>query len=310
MSDAMTTSRTDLVTGAFSFTGRRIARRLLDRGIAVRTLTAHPERAAAFGDRIAARPYAFDDPARLAASLEGIHTLYNTYWVRFDRGDRTYDAAVENTRRLFAAAREAGVERVVHVSIANPSEASPFAYYRGKARLERDLADSGLSYAILRPTVIFGDGGILINNIAWLLRRIPVFAIPGGGDYEIQPVHVDDLAELAVEKGSHSEDLVTDAAGPETYTYGDLVGTIREAIGSRSLVVHVPPRAALALGRMLGWLLRDILITGDEIAGLMDGLLVSAREPTCETRLSDWLARNRREVGRRYLSEVAMHYAS
>jgi NADH dehydrogenase len=306
----MTSSRTDLVTGAFSFSGRYIARRLLDRGISVRTLTAHPERPHAFGDRIVAHPYAFEDPARLAASLEGIDTLYNTYWVRFNRGDRSYEGAVENTRRLFAAAREAGVRRVVHVSIANPSETSPLAYYRGKARLERDLAESGLSYAILRPTVIFGDGGILINNIAWLLRRIPVFAIPGAGDYGIQPVHVDDLAELAVERASRSDDLVTDAAGPEIYSYGDLVGTIREAVGSRSLVVRVPPRVGLALGRLLGWLLRDNLITGDEIDGLMDGLLVSAQEPSCKTRLSDWLARNRREVGRRYLSEVAMHYPS
>jgi NADH dehydrogenase len=306
----MTSSQTDLVTGAFSFTGHFIARRLLHRGIAVRTLTGHLERPHTFGDRVVAHPYTFDDPARLAASLEGIHTLYNTYWVRFDRGDRTYEGALENTRRLFAAAREAGVRRVVHVSIANPSETSPLAYYRGKARLERDLADSGLSYAILRPTVIFGDGGILINNIAWLLRRLPVFAIPGGGDYGIQPVHVDDLAKLAVERAVLSEDLVTDAAGPETYTYGELVGTIREAIGSRSLVVHVPARAGVALGQLLGWLLRDVLITGDEIAGLLDGLLVSAQEPACETRLSDWLARNRREVGRRYLSEVAMHYSS
>jgi NADH dehydrogenase len=305
----MASERTDLVTGAFSFTGRYITRRLLDRGIEVRTLTGHPGRTHAFGNRVVAHPYAFDEPAHLAASLEGIHTLFNTYWVRFDRGDRTYELAVENTRRLFAAARAAGVRRVVHVSIANPSETSALAYYRGKARLERDLVDSGLSHAILRPTVLFGDGGILINNIAWLLRRLPVFAIPGDGSYGIQPVHVDDLAKLAVEIADRSEDLVMDAAGPETYTYGDLVRTIREAIGSRSHLVNVPPGAAVVLGRLLGWLVRDVLITREEVAGLLDGLLASRQETACETRLSDWLARNRREVGHRYLSEVAMHYA-
>jgi uncharacterized protein YbjT (DUF2867 family) len=301
--------RTDLVTGAFSFTGRHIARRLLDRGVRVRTLTGHPERDHPYGDRVEARPYDFGNAAGLEAGLAGVHTLYNTYWIRFDRGEETHTLAVENTRRLFEAAGRAGVQRVVHVSIANPSVSSPLPYYRGKALLEQDLAQSGLAYAILRPTVLFGQGGILINNIAWLLRRFPVFAIPGSGRYRIQPVHVEDLAALAVEVGDQTENVVLDAVGPETYEYRDLVRLIRSSTRSRSLLVPVPPWLALVLGRLLGRLVGDVLITPDEIRGLLDDLLISHEPPTCRTRLREWLEVNGESVGRQYLSELELHYA-
>ena len=127
--------------------------------------------------------------------------LYNTYWVRFNYGSFSHAAAVENTLALFAAARQAGVGRVVHLSIANPSEDSPLEYFRCKARLERALRESGLSYAILRPTVLFGGQDILINNIAWMLRRLPVLGVFGDGRYRLQPIYVDDLAAWPSSKG-------------------------------------------------------------------------------------------------------------
>jgi NADH dehydrogenase len=304
----MPPDRIDLVTGAFSFSGRRIARILLERGIGVRTLTGHPDRAHPFGDRVEVHPYRFDDPRELRRSLEGVQTLFNTYWVRFDHGATGHASAIVNTRRLFAAARSAGVRRIVHVSIANPSESSPLTYYRGKARLERELRESGVSHAIVRPTVLFGEGGILINNIAWLLRRFPVFAIPGRGNYRIQPVHVDDLAKLCVDLGDRSDDVVIDAVGPETYRYRDLVRLIRSVTASRSLIVHLPPPIALRLGQLLGRLEGDVLITPDELEGLRCDLLISHRTPTCTTRLSQWLEAKHDLVGRRYLSELALHY--
>ena len=300
--------RIDLVTGAFSFSGRHIAQILLERGIALRTLTGHPDRTHPFGDRIEVCPYSFDDPRELQRKLEGVDTLFNTYWVRFDYGAEGHARAIENNRRLFAAARSAGVRRIVHVSIANPSESSPLPYYRGKAQLERELRESGMSHAIVRPTVLFGEGGILINNIAWLLRRFPVFAIPGRGDYRIQPVHVDDLAKLCVEAGDRSENVVVDAVGPETYRYRDLVRLIRRVTASRSMLVHLAPPLALRLGQLLGRLEGDVLITRDELEGLRRDLLISYRAPTCTTQLSQWLEANRDLVGRRYLSELALHY--
>jgi uncharacterized protein YbjT (DUF2867 family) len=297
-----------VVTGAFGFTGRYLAQRLLDRGLRVRTLTGHPGRPSPFGDRVEARPFRFDDVAALAEDLRGAAVLYNTYWVRFPRGRVSFDAAVRNSRGLFDAARRAGVPRVVHVSITNPSIASPYPYFRGKAEVERALQETGVSYAILRPTAMFGHEDILFNNIAWLLRKLPAFTIFGDGRYRIQPVAVDDVAALAADAAMKTADLILDAVGPETYTYNDLAALIRRHVKSRARVVHVPPALGLlgagAIGRAVG----DVVVTYDEVHGLMDGLLVSDQPPTCPTRFSDYVAQHAGEIGRTYESEVKRHY--
>ncbi len=306
----MGSERTDLVTGAFGFSGRSIARQLLARGIAVRTLTDHPPRGRdpEIARAIEAFPYAFDEPGQLEKSFEGVHTFYNTYWVRFDHGTSTYVRAISNTRALFQAAKRAGVQRIVHTSIANPGAAPDLAYYSGKLELERDLEALGLPFAILRPTVLFGQGGILINNIAWLLRHLPVFAVAGSGAYRLQPVHVDDMARLALLAAERSDDYRIDAVGPEVYSFVDLVRLIRDAIGARTWIVRVPLSVGYALARGLGLLLRDALITRAELVGLERELLVSDHPPTCPTRLSEWLRGEGRHSGERYLSELALHY--
>jgi NADH dehydrogenase len=237
-----------------------------------------------------------------------VHTLYNTYWVRFERGSTRYDTAVRNTRRLFEAARAARVERVVHVSIANADAASDLPYYRGKGVLEQELAVSGLSHAIVRPTVLFGDDAILIHNIAWLLRRLPLFAVVGRGDYRLQPVNVDDLARLCVELGEPGKNTARDAAGPEILDYRQLVEQLRNAVGSRTRLLHVPESLGLCLARVLGILLRDVLVTRDELVGLQRSLLVSHEPPACETRFSDWMQEHGDELGRRYRSELTRHF--
>ena len=225
----MPNAPTHAVTGAFGYSGKYIAQRLLAEGRRVITLTNSTDRANAFGGRLAVHPFNFDQPDDLARSLEGVDVLYNTYWVRFNHKRFTHADAVRNTLALFEAARRAGVRRVVHVSITNPSEDSPLEYFSGKARLERALAESGLSYAILRPTVLFGKEDILINNIAWVLRHLPVFGVFGDGRYKLQPVYVDDLAALAVAWGGAAEDRIINAIGPETFTYRELVRDDRPA---------------------------------------------------------------------------------
>jgi uncharacterized protein YbjT (DUF2867 family) len=190
----------DVVTGAFSYSGRAIAAELLRQGRRVRTLTGHPERAGA-GATVQVLPLDFDDLPAMVAGLRGATTLYNTYWVRFAHGRRDHDLAVQNSRALFYAARRAGIQRVVHVSITHPTIESPYPYFRGKALVERALAETGIPYAILRPAILFGGDGVLINNIAWLLRHLPVFAVGGRGDYRVRAIHVDDLAEIAVAAG-------------------------------------------------------------------------------------------------------------
>ncbi len=298
----------NIITGAFGFSGKYIAKLLLDHGERVRTLTNHPDSPSPMRERIEVAPLNFADPDALARSMEGASVLYNTYWVRFAYGSETHAKAVENTKTLIRAAERAGVKRIVHVSITNPSLDSKLPYFRGKAELEEFVKASSLSYAILRPAVLFGDEDILVNNIAWLLRRMPVFAIPGKGEYHVQPIFVEDMAALAVAQGHSSENVVLDAVGLEAYKYLDLVKLVREAIGSRTAIIHLPSSLILAASTVLGWLVGDVLLTKDEIDGLMADLLISRQPPTGTTRLSDWLRAHAQTVGRKYASEVARHF--
>jgi len=298
----------DVVTGSFGYTGKYITQRLLSMGKRVRTLTGHPNRQNPFGDQVSVYPFNFDNPSGLMKSLEGVITLYNTYWVRFSYGQVTFDKAVENTKTLIKAAEEAGVRRIVHLSITNASEESPFPYFRGKGLVEKAIIHSKLSYAIIRPTLIFGPEDILINNIAWLLRRFPIFTIPGSGDYRLQPVFVEDVAEIAVSAGCKDDNIIIDAVGPEIYTFDEMVRLIAEKIHSRARIIHVRPGLALLLARLIGYALNDVVLTREEVEGLMASLLVSDRPPTGQKRLSDWLDQNVDSVGSKYASELSRHY--
>ncbi len=297
-----------VVTGAFSYTGKYITQRLLSMGKKVTTLTSRVDRENTFGFQMKAFPFNFDKPRELTDNLRGAKTLYNTYWVRFPHGQVSFDKAVENSKTLITAAEEAGIRRIVHISITNPSEGSPFPYFRGKALVEKAITQSKLSYAIIRPTVIFGSEGILINNIGWLLRKFPIFAIPGSGDYQIQPVFVEDVAEIAVSTGHQDDNIVLDAVGPETFTFDELVRMITSQINSRAKIVHVRPKLALFLAKLIGYMVRDLVITRDEIEGLMSNLLISEGKPTAPTRLSEWLAQNANKVGIRYISGLERRY--
>jgi len=301
--------KTVIITGALSYTGKYTTRILLGRRYTIRTLTHHPERENPWGEKVQVFPYNFDDPERLTETLRGAGTLINTYWVRFPHGKSTFDRAVQNTLTLIAAAKNAGIRRIVHVSIANPSVQSPLVYYRRKAQLERAVAESDLAYTILRPTVIFGLEDILINNIAWFVRRFPVFAIPGDGCYRIRPIFVEDMARLLADALEHEGNEVREAVGPETYTFKELVSEIALRLQRRIRLVHVPMAAAYLATRVAGWLVGDVVLTWEEYKGLMAGLLAPEGLSTGETRLSQWLAANREEIGRRYASEVARHYA-
>ena len=271
----------------------------------MRTLTNSTDRENPFGDALEIHTYSFDRPDELANSLRGVAVLYNTYWVRFDRTDFNYEQAVRNTRALIDAAKQAGVRRMIHVSVTNPSEDTNLPYFRGKAVLERAVKESGISYAILRPTVLFGREDILINNIAWILRRFPLFGVFGDGSYKLQPIYVDDLAALAVEEGKRNKNVTIDAIGPETFTYRELVETIGRAIGKPRPIVHIPPQLGVMIGLLLGSVVGDVVITREEIQGLMENRLCTKSPPAGTTRLTSWLAENAKELGRRYSSELA-----
>jgi uncharacterized protein YbjT (DUF2867 family) len=304
----MPESDIDVVTGASGYTGRYIARVLLSRGRRVRTLTGHPTRANPFGGEIEAAPFNFDRPDQLARSLEGADTVFNTYWIRFPYRGQTFDMAVANTSVLLDAAIRAGVRKFVHISVTNATESSPLPYFRGKAMVEAAIKESALSYAIIRPALIFGVEDILLNNIAWLLRRFPFFAIPGRGDYRVQPIFAVDLAEIAVDAARDDRRAVLDAIGPETFTFEELVRMLASAAQSKARIVHVNPRIALVLTQIVGWLVHDVMLTRDEIRGLMSNLLVTNSPPNAATRFSEWLRANADKIGIAYASELERHF--
>ena len=300
----MSENAVDAVTGAFGYSGQSIARQLLDRGRTVVTLTNSPHRANPFGDRVRAMPFHFDAPDALADQLRGVETLYNTYWVRFNHRSFQQADPVQNTRVLFEAARRAGVQRIVHISITNPSEDSPLPYFRNKAILEKALIASGVSYAILRPAVLFGEADVLVNNIAWMLRHLPVFGIFGDGRYRVRPIHVDDLASLAVEQGRLRDNVTLNAVGPDRFTYRELVRTIARAIGRWRPMVSVPPWFGWTAAWMLGRWMGDVVVTRDEITGLMSNLLDVDGSPTGVTSLIDWAQQHADQLGRHYANEL------
>lgn len=293
------------ITGAFGYTGKYIAKELLAEGHSVITLTNSPDRANDFKGRVRPYPFSFDKLDELERSLSGVDVLYNTYWVRFNHRQFKHADAVRNTLALFEAASRAGVRRIVHISITNPSITSPLEYFSGKARLEQALLESGVSYAILRPTVVFGPEDILINNIAWAIRNLPVFGVFGDGSYRLQPIFVEDLADLASRWGQTDENIIINATGPETFTYRQLVEMIAKSLGVRRTIVSVPPSVGYWIGWIIGLMKRDVIITRQEIQGLMSELLYVDTPPTGSTRLSDWIRSQSATLGIQYNSELA-----
>ncbi len=306
----ITVTTTHAVTGATGYTGRYIARRLLDRGDNVRSLTGHPHRTSPFDRPIETIPYNFEDPDALALSLEGADTLFNTYWIRLAYKAMTHERVVGQLRTLFGAAKAAGVRRVVHISITNASADSPLPYFRGKAMVEDALRECGLSYAMLKPTVIFGREDILLNNIVWMLRKFPVFPIPGSGNYRLQPIYAEDMADLAIDVCDRDDDIELDAVGPDVFTYSDLVRLLMQKSGATSSLIHVPPFVAMLGARLMGMAVKDIVLSWDEMEGLAGDLLVSksGEPPPGKTHLTDWLDENGAGLGMSYSSELDRHY--
>jgi len=282
-----------------------MAKRLLDAGHELITLTNSVRRQNPFGEQVKPFPFHFDEPDKLRESLKGIEVLINTYWVRFDNPRFTHSQAVTNTKVLFQAAREAGVRRILHVSITNPDLQSDLPYFRGKAELEQALEALGLSYCILRPTVLFGKEDVLINNIAWSLRHLPVFGVFGNGAYKLQPIYVDDLAQAAATKAAETRNEVVNAIGPETFTYRELVEAVKRTLGVRRMILSVPPGLAYWSGRLLGLLVGDVVATREEIRGLMENRLYVDAPPLGATRLTEWMQEHRETLGRHYTSEMA-----
>ena len=209
---------------------------------------------------------------------------------------------------LLESAARAGVGRIVHFSVANASSDSRLPYFRGKGQVEEILRDTGIPYAIIRPTLVFCQGDLLLNNMAWALRRFPLFPVFGRGDYQVQPVYAEDVAALAVSAGSRTDSYVVDVAGPETFTFEELVRLLASAVCAPVRLVHTPSSWGFDLTRLVGLLLRGVVLTRDEVDGLMAGLLTMGVAPTGPTKLGDWLGDNGDRLGLSYVSELRRNF--
>ncbi len=296
------------VTGAFSFTGSFVAQELLRRGHAVRTLTSHPTPPASWAKAVKTHPFQFHDPAALVGSLRGAQVLVNTYWMRFPRNGIGFSDVVENTRILMDAAKKAGVKRVVHVSVANPSPDSPFAYYRAKAEAEEVVRGSGISHAIVRPTWIYGENDVLLNNLGWLMRHLPVFAMVGRGRYKVQPVYVGDVASIIADLCESRVQSTVDAAGPDILEYRELARILKRALRKHRFIVPAPAWFALIMGKLTGVLMRDVVLTKPELGVLQASLMTSGEPPLGKVRVEDWLREHHAIVGCRWASDLGRHF--
>lgn len=306
----MSGSPSAVVTGAMSYIGSAVATSLQKRGWEVRALTnrarpLHPDQAP-----LPAHPLQFVDRTALVSALAGARVLVNTYWVRYPEHGVSFDQAVANSAILFEAARAAGVERIVQVSVSNASLASDLPYYRGKAQVEAHLAGLGGSYAIVRPTWVVGEQDILLNNVAWFLRRFPVFAMPGSGRYRVQPISLAETGEVVAGAALGDDCPTLDAAGPEILTFEEVVGAVAAAIGRPRPIIHLPTALVLALIRLIGRLMGDVILTREEIAGLADEMLVSSAPPLGTTPFRHWLADHGTVLGTAYRSEWRRHFST
>jgi NADH dehydrogenase len=284
----------DLVTGAFGNVGAAIATALAERGRRVRTLTSRSPSPG--GPDIDVRPFSFDSPTRLTEAFDGVDTFYNTYWMR--QGDASrYANAVARSTGLFDAAARAGVRRIVHVSVIKPALDSPYPYFRAKAQVEQALLAGPVPAAVVRPALIFGGDAALLQNLAWLLRRMPVFAVPGDGRFRVRPVHVDDVAALCLAATDEPAGHVVDAVGPERPTFLELVTNVRDAVGGHARIIRLPAALVLAAGRAIGAILREDLLTRDELLSTMEGIADSDAPATGQVALSAWLADHADELG-------------
>ncbi|HBL16787.1 MAG TPA: epimerase [Elusimicrobia bacterium] len=295
-----------VVTGGFSYIGSAVAAECLRRGFSVHTLT---NRRPPDGTRLTRSELRFD-PEYLAKELAGATAFINTYWIRFPWAGLGFPAAVRNSAMLIDASARARVGRIVHVSVSNAPGADDLDYYAGKAAVERLVRNAGIAYAIVKPTLVVGPADVLTNNIAWLLRRFPVFLLPEGGSYRLQPVTLPDAARLIVEAALETRNLEADAAGPEVFTFAGYVRQIAAACGLRRVFLPAPNPVVLGALGLLGLMLRDRVLTRDELVGLQREMLFSKTPALGRESVSAWLRASGQELGRRYVNDLDRHFRS
>lgn len=177
-------------------------------------------------------------------------------------------------------------------------------YYKGKHQLEDALKELDLPFTIVRPGVLFGRGDILVNNIAWTLRSLPFFGTFGDGSYKLRPLHVEDMASLMLHAADQASSSTVDAVGPESFTYRELIELIGSIVGISKPIFSVHPTLGYLVSKLVNVAKNDVVITRQEIEGLMRGLLDSSAPSAGETKLSTYIEGQKETLGIRYANEI------
>ncbi len=292
------------VTGALGYSGKIITEKLLENGFEVISFTNSLHKPNIFKEKITLKPFHFDQPHVLFENLKDVDVLINTYWVRFNHTKFSHQEAVENTKILMSQATKAGVKKIIHTSITNPNVSSKLEYFKGKGKLEEYLKNLSVQYSILRPSVFFGMNDILINNMAWMIRNLPIMGVFGDGSYQLQPIHIDDFADLIIKEIHSTNSNEINANGPETFTYKELISLIMKTLNINKPIYNTPPFIGYCIGKMISWLKNDVTITREEIKGLMQNYLYIDDIPKGKIKLSVWLEENKNSIGKIYANEL------
>ena len=242
-----------LVTGATGFVGTRVVHALRAALLPVRCLVRQRSQAAhleAWGCELVTGDVT--DRDALARAVDGCEAVVHLVSIIAGKPadfDRVMTVA---TRDLVAASSKSGVRRLVLMSAIGGGEpgSSEVPYYAAKAQMELAVRDSELSYAILRPSFVFGRTGGVLPRFVRIVRYLPATPVPGPGTQRIQPIWVDDLARAVLLALDREESLVVELGGPDVVTWNELWRRIARQLGRRRPLVHIPvpllrPQAAL-----------------------------------------------------------------
>lgn len=263
------------MTGATGFVGSHVVQKLLRRDHDVRILSRHPETTGWLRDRgVEVVAGDLEDQASLRGLVAAADAVVHLVGIIVEVGAQTYQRVhVEGTSHVVGAAREAGVHRFVHMS-ALGARPNPEAtrYHRTKAAAEDVVRTSGLSHAILRPSLIAGAGSPPLKMMVDMLRLSPVIPIIGDGKYQLQPVDAEDVAEVfAVAVERHDLQGTFDIAGLEPLTYHQMLNQLEQALGVKRRRVAVPV-GMVRFAAYAGMALPDLNpITPDQLTMLLEG---------------------------------------
>lgn len=236
---------TVLVAGASGYLGRRLVPALIEAGYTVRALVRNPEKVA-LPSAVEAVKGDVTDPSGLAAACRDVSVVVNLAAVTADRKPPRggYDAVnADGAINLVAAAKEAGVGRIVQIGGIDTSTGTPGPYLAGRRRGEAAVVDSGIPWAILQPSIMFGGpDAAFVKAMAGLARRAPVVPVPGDGKLLIQLVWVEDVVRcLVMLVGDRTMLGRHPIGGPEELTYDAQLDIIGSALGKKHVrKVHLP----------------------------------------------------------------------